>query len=198
MRESNPPFQRERLVSWPIDERAASSTEWEARESNPPPTTPHFDGNGFTGRRGEHLPMKQTRDRADIHGTGGSRTRRHHPGLSRAALPVCVPCRPTTNERDYGDSNPDLRADNAACSPCTIAPSEEPTDPGAGIEPARSWSRARRRLPTSATPEGMRMDHSGRGTRTPTAGFKGREPTGLADPRASAGPSPASSALRGN
>lgn len=76
-------------------------------------------GSGFTDRREEHHP-RETIGRRHDHGAGGSRTHKHQ-GLSLAALPICVPRR-ILQERDHGESNPELRIDNARCCRYTMAP----------------------------------------------------------------------------
>src|SRR4051812_37068564 len=61
------------------------------------------------------------------------------PGLSRAALPVCVPCRllERSTERDHGESNPERRMDSATCCRYTMAPFS-PELAREGFEPAAS------------------------------------------------------------
>src|SRR3954447_4328518 len=61
------------------------------------------------------------------------------PGLSRAALPVCVPCRllERSTERDHGESNPERRMDSATCCRYTMAPFS-PELAQEGFEPSAS------------------------------------------------------------
>ena len=101
VRESNPPLQLEGLVSLPIDERTLiENRQWVVKELNLPPSASQLDGNGFTGRREEHHPSEPSRvARVGVEPT-------ESPGLSLAALPVCVPCRPLTYQRPRRDLNP--------------------------------------------------------------------------------------------
>ena len=66
---------------------------WVVKELNLSPTASQFDGNGFTDRREEHHPVLDQKliilARVGVEPTD-------HPGLSLAALPVCVPCRHLT------------------------------------------------------------------------------------------------------
>lgn len=55
-------------------------------------------------------------------------------------------------ERDHGDSNPDLRADNAACSPCTMIPSPRGRSGGRN-RTCGLLVQSQALIPASATPE---------------------------------------------
>jgi hypothetical protein len=116
---SSPCGNRTRLSSlrgWcpePIDERTfIENRQWVVKELNLPPSASQLGGNGFTDRREGHHPRKPVAS-----STGGSRTHRH-PGLSRAALPVCVPCRLSHFfSAPGGIRTRDLLADNEASTP---------------------------------------------------------------------------------
>ena len=65
----------------------------------------------FAGRREEHHPVIPPRvARVGVEPTGP-------PGLSRVALPVCVPCRRLPTSAPGGIRTRDLLADNEASAP---------------------------------------------------------------------------------
>ena len=160
MRESNPPLQLEGLTSW-ADGRTDLDRElqWVVKELNLPPSASQLDGNGFTGRREEHHPVIPPRvARVGVEPTGP-------PGLSRVALPVCVPCRPSHFSAPGGIRTRDLLADNEASTPgCSAGAIAQDSGPG-GSRTLRHLLLRQAALPVCLPGRGVSRGGS-RGTRT--------------------------------